>query len=415
MKSQADHDQIVPTLFSENLNGELPREVVASAKQRLGELRRRMDAYSSRPRPRLLLRRPVTFSYVASIAVACFVAVALWFVLGGERPTLAFADVLEKMREFRSYACTLTIRDKGQAESSMRLMQRSLTQRREVRSNGQILVFDLSRKPVRILILNPANKTATEQTLVNMGPAVDFNLLGAIDMIKNGTEKDLGVKEVDGRKAHGFRAALNEHNDFTVWADAESGLPIHVEIRQPTVGRTIVISRFDFNANLDESLFSTTAPAGYTVEKVENREVNPTEQHLIDGLRAAAEFLGGQFPPVWETHRLQELFRDRVKQDKAALGTGKLDALNEAVAKASRHIHYLQAFYKVESLHYVGDGVKLGDGKSPVIWWRLKAMKTCRVVYGDLTVRNVAPEDVPNGQKGGQSGLGDGSSAGAKK
>ena len=51
-----------------------------------------------------------------------------------------------------------------------------------------------------------------------------------------------------------------------------------------------------------------------------------------------------------------------------------------------------------DSFRYMGKGVKLGDKDRIVCWYKLKdakAPKTYRVVYGDLSVKDVAPEDLP--------------------
>jgi hypothetical protein len=44
---------------------------------------------------------------------------------------------------------------------------------------------------------------------------------------------------------------------------------------------------------------------------------------------------------------------------------------------------------------YVGEDVKLGDAKKPVCWWKLPDSKTYRVIYGDLSIRDVEPGDLP--------------------
>ena len=45
--------------------------------------------------------------------------------------------------------------------------------------------------------------------------------------------------------------------------------------------------------------------------------------------------------------------------------------------------------------HYVGNGVKLGDAESPVCWYRPDGSETYRVIYGDLSIKDVAPENLP--------------------
>lgn len=299
------------------------------------------------------------------------------------------------------------VRELGQPAYSMRVMRLSLSRRREIRPNGEVLVFDLSQAPIRVLTLDPARKTAVEKTLLNTEPTKDPDLLAILSDIQDGTEEDLGVKEVEGRMAQGFHAVYGEKNAFTVWADRETGLPIRIELRQPILARTIVMSDFDFKVDLGESLFSTTAPEGYTVQRIEKDGANPTEQDLIRGLRAVAEFLDGRFPPVLEIRRLQKTLRVRDERNKIAWSEKEVAALERKAWKAWKYVNLLQEFYGVERLRYVGDGVRLGDRESPVIWWRFRATDTCRVVYGDLSVRDVMPKDVPGYHTTGDSGLSD--------
>lgn len=75
---------------------------------------------------------------------------------------------------------------------------------------------------------------------------------------------------------------------------------MRIELRQARLGRKIVMEDFEFDVDFDESLFSTTAPEGYAVERVEKAGVNPTQQDLVERLRAVAAFLDGEFPPVFE-------------------------------------------------------------------------------------------------------------------
>ena len=45
---------------------------------------------------------------------------------------------------------------------------------------------------------------------------------------------------------------------------------------------------------------------------------------------------------------------------------------------------------------YVGEDVQLGDASKAVCWYKPAGSETYRVVYGDLSVKDVAPEDLPS-------------------
>ena len=53
-------------------------------------------------------------------------------------------------------------------------------------------------------------------------------------------------------------------------------------------------------------------------------------------------------------------------------------------------------FFKGEGKwYYRGKGVKLGEADKAIFWYRPKGSKTYRVIYGDLRVEDVAPENLP--------------------
>ena len=44
---------------------------------------------------------------------------------------------------------------------------------------------------------------------------------------------------------------------------------------------------------------------------------------------------------------------------------------------------------------YIGKGVKLGDASRIVCWYKLKETGKYRAIYGDLSVKDVQPADLP--------------------
>ena len=65
----------------------------------------------------------------------------------------------------------------------------------------------------------------------------------------------------------GFHAALNKYNDFRVWINEQTQLPVRVELTHPESGKKIIITDFEYEVDFDESLFCVTPPPGYTVVK----------------------------------------------------------------------------------------------------------------------------------------------------
>ena len=332
---------------------------------------------------------------VAAAIVLTFTGLATWPMARGSRTGLAFADVLEKISIIRPYSCLLTVQSNGQPADSKQLAYLSLSRRREVLSDGTIRVFDMSQQPVRVLTLHPDRKLAVEETLPNAGPSSDPDFLTAVSRMRNGSAEDLGTKGIEGRLAQGFHRP-DSTNDLTIWADATTGLPIRIEVVHPTFERRIIMSEFAFDVSFDESLFSTKAPAGYTVQKVETDGVNPTEQDLTEGLRVIATLFDGRFPGCLSSQAIREAFKGRIQRDGTRPSEEAIKAMRLKAERALRYINILQQLNKVGELSYVGEGVALGDATRPVLWWKPKASETYRVVYADLSIRDVRSQDLSN-------------------
>jgi hypothetical protein len=45
--------------------------------------------------------------------------------------------------------------------------------------------------------------------------------------------------------------------------------------------------------------------------------------------------------------------------------------------------------------HYAGNGVKFGDAETAIFWYQPEGSETYRVIYGDLSVKDVAAENLP--------------------
>ena len=145
---------------------------------------------------------------------------------------------------------------------------------------GVSTIADISTK--KSLILFHGQKTAMTMTEIpgaksvsdEAGPLVLFlRPVENLWNLRDGTEKFLGEKEIDGQPAVGFQVQ-QEGKDYqceiVVWAHAETGRPVRVEItiynpEDSSQSIKMVMNRFDLDAELDEELFSLEPPEGYTM------------------------------------------------------------------------------------------------------------------------------------------------------
>ncbi len=94
-------------------------------------------------------------------------------------------------------------------------------------------------------------------------------------------DRDLGTKEINGKKSRGFEIAMKklmrvppgaEQSMAEIWIDPESNLPVFVQfkMKEGREGRkksTMRFQDFRWNIDLDPKLFDTTLPKGYTEVK----------------------------------------------------------------------------------------------------------------------------------------------------
>jgi hypothetical protein len=59
---------------------------------------------------------------------------------------------------------------------------------------------------------------------------------------------------------------------------------------------------------------------------------------------------------------------------------------------------FLRFFKGQGQWHYKGAGVELGDASAPIFWYQPQDSENFRVIYGDLSVEEVPPEDLPDSE-----------------
>jgi hypothetical protein len=318
-------------------------------------------------------------------AAVLLIGVALILMYSGSSPTAAWADVGENLNRAQSFSFHLAIYRNGELrmEGQFSYLQADLMR---VESKDWIGVFDWSRG--KFLNLFPREKQAFSATVT------DIKKYGQREQIRNwladlkgiiGSKK---VKEI-GDQVFGDRSCKGWQVDdsrgaVTVWADHKTAEIVRVEI-QKGAART-VMSDFNFNPQLEESQFSLKVPQGYEmVAETTFAGKDASEDDLLLLLRAWSGGNGGMFPDSLTdiTGWLKAAPKYDWSQEKQDENTMKM-ALSRALFKLGMQ----------QDWTYRGKGVKRGDAKKAVFWSSVGKDKF-RVIYGDLSVRQLSKEELP--------------------
>ena len=257
-----------------------------------------------------------------------------------------------------------------------------------------IAIYDYDTS--QMLTLNPKQKIAVIIDIKGL-PEKPENFVeimrGMITELQddpNVSIESLGENEIDGRMTQGFRAADPEGNELMIWADSQTSVPIRMELKWRQAHYEF--TDFEFDEVLDESLFSMDIPEGYSTMPKAMLSLTGAEQDLVEALRQWAEsILEGVFPKDFSS----QAFMDDMPKVRKRIAQAKKEGTDEGPWKMMRGFMFYKNLKPENDWHYVGKDVKFGDAESPVCWYRPTDSETYRVIYGDLSIKDVAPENLP--------------------
>jgi len=347
------------------------------------------------------IRRTIMKSTITKLATAAAILVAA--VLGLHlfnpfRATVTFADVIRPILSARTVVLDFIVGSEETGPAMHDIIVGSKIRRTITISNMEtIMIIDLDN--AKMLTLDPLSKGAAYVDIKGYLREGTRNLIefvrNAVIRVKDRPDipvQELGQREIDERKAVGF--LVRGHNEeVTIWADAQTAQPIRIEL---LLGQTLyILKNIKFDVPVDETLVSMEPPAGYTLSDKQFDMSQFTEQDFITILRLWVEHvLGGSFPPSLSVAELMnQTPAIGEKIDQLDISDEEKTQLGMTMGKGL--VFFQQLEPTGATWHYAGSGVKLGDASKAIFWYQPKGSQTYRVFYGDLSVKDVAPGDLP--------------------
>jgi hypothetical protein len=383
------HDRLVTNgkaLAQSNLEKDVMNQVIREQNTRLKAATRATEA--------LKIRRTIMKSSMTKIAVAAVIVIAAAILLNPFGSSVTFADVVKPILNAKTMILNLII---GGDESGTTIHEIVVGSRiRRTMSNIPTLTQILDLDSGKMLVLESEGKTASIVDI--QGPVqegtksyVEF-LRQVINQVKDGKVEKIGEQVIDGQKAIGF-VGKSQNEQVTIWADPKTAHPVRIELQ---VGQMFtVMKNFEFDAPVDAALVNMDAPAGYQFKEMPFDLSSATEQDFIESLRIWADIIGdGVFPEAVDTEATMKQMPALIEKLK------QRNISEEEGTRIGMTFGRGMLFHQMldtggVTWHYAGSGVKLGDASKPVFWYRPQGSQTYRVIYGDLSVKDVAPEDLP--------------------
>lgn len=333
-----------------------------------------------------------------AIAAVILVAVFIGFLPTGG--SSVYADVVKQLQKARTFIYTVTTSTpvEGMPEMEMEIAFKEPGYMRLTMPGGYVSVMDsIQGKGLSII---PARQQYIEIDMANLPDDAARKQIEVIENLKTLPERadeDLGEQTMDSRTVHGFR--VNENSvTHTVWIDPKTRELVLVEMEFDNApGMSGTMSNFKFDVELDDSLFSLMPPDGYSRLELQVDVSEAGEDNLIEYLRLWTGWTKDKtFPPTLNPVELAKVSMEMAKSGGFKPEQPTKGANLKHVMKMTRGLMFVTYLPAESNWRYAGENVQYGDTNTPIFWYRPTGSQTYRVIYGDLNVKDVAPEDLPN-------------------
>jgi outer membrane lipoprotein-sorting protein len=433
-ESKPETDQELEVLLTETF-GPPPRADIDAWRKRYPSAL----AWLNPQRISVLYRRRKRMQRIIILAATMAAAVCVWLGVSNfdtSGPGIsAFAQTVAQIQKAKDITWTTTIYERITSKDGQRHWYRTNLRKLAYRAPGlyRETAFDEKGNVEFVEITDAVNKkvltlypSAKIATIAEIRPAHDPEgpFLDAQRALK-----DFDLQFIERRKTatgdvNVFRHVAG-HCFFDCWIDQKSKQLVEYRINQ---GKHVTLADYEndpsrnakpeiefsvgtivgsitkdivYNADLDASLFQFDVPKDYTTQLQKRHLV--TEQEMIDYFRILVDFTDKVFPGDLshpdsdQLNKYRKMPRtERPHQAQKLIET--VDYYGQIHSRALPLREFLADNADWNSFRYLGEGVKLGDKAAIVCWYKLKDAKdpnVYRVIYGDLSVKDVAAKDLP--------------------
>lgn len=389
----------------ENQVKKLRYKVSDAARQRI--LSRVSDALEKKTKSQSALNKPniwrITMqSKVTKLTIAATIVIAAFILFHSTmlvNPT--FADVIKPLFTARTIAFDMIPGQEGQTPVIHDIVKGQFIRRTMSNLPNVTMIIDIEGEKMLNLYSDDGLKGIAEFIAIK-GPlkegtksflAFIRDTITRVQANPDFEAQTLPKKEFDGKMLIGFLSkGPNEH--IVIWADPKTAMPVRIEMKLGQ--QEMLIKNLEFNIPVEDSLVSMEVPAGFMAKPTQMDLTNPTEQDFVNILGIwANKLLDGQFPDAINTQEFMNMIAplmEKLKQQGVSEQEGQ--KIGESYAKGTMFLQLFELQHR-GPWHYAGKGVKFGDASKAIFWYRPKDSQTYRVIYGDLSVKDVAEENLP--------------------
>ncbi len=361
----------------------------------------------------IMNRNIAKIAAAAMIAIGVFVGFKVFKGTGG----VSWAEVLERVAAVRAvvYKAEITGSKHGQSfEHRIEAIQSDEYGTRMDAYMGDELIsrqYMLTGENAHITVF-PSNKKYLEVELTEKIRRQNGDPKVMVEEFLKGNYKKLGRSEIDGVVVEGVESSdisptagfpggaglIREDRKFLgqvvgrLWVDVATGWPVEVtlEITDDTDGEqvTIVVSDFQWEAQVDREIFTSVIPDGFTLMYTVKLGRLESGEQTVDGLRYWAGLTGGKYPAKLTIGdilgELGGLMKTLSSDPSFRLDDLQIVNLKYGAQYAAR----LKAEGK-EPMYY-GQTVTAADADKVLLRWKLDD-GIYRVIFGDLRIEDVSP------------------------
>ena len=408
----------------DNLFEQLPLDTTASDSHRETLKQQALDAFDAsesvrskaQPNPvsvlsklgQNLMKYKAPYWTAAAILVGC----VFWMTQDSSR-AFAFENFIDEIDNCKTYRYVMEMDLDGEKLVS-KYYYRAPNQYRFEYGDDSVSLADSTTK--KKLDLNTAARTARISNFTSLEECESGNQFSIEHLKESFLEfaddspneiKSLGERVIDGKATIGYQvdaklgltkgegepaSELDMKSRISLWEDSASGRPVLIEMEMMLMGEmrhVLTIKDFEFDIDLEPSLFSMDVPAGYKLEAAVEEELSEfaEEAEFVSALKKLSTSIG-EFPASFNADQLELLMTEYAKRENLTLDVvGVEKFMNESIELMTPLLTFPIAMFPSADAHYAPKGVAVGDSSKAIFWYKPVDSKTYRVIYGDFSVK----------------------------